>query len=118
VTEFTSAADTVLSQFGREVEFTRSGEDPLDPFDAVVLDYGYGPTPPGWAGDPFFEGEAHHVEIKVRPADVGAEPTADDTFLFDGHECEIRTVHPIPPASSETSWWVCRCVAGQRGTFR
>jgi len=116
VTEFSSAADTLLDQFGREVEFTRNGEAGVV-MTAVVLDFGYGLTPPGWAGDPFFASEAHHVEIKVRPADVGVEPTAEDTFLFNGYECEIRTVHPIPQAASEASWWVCRCVAGQRGAF-
>ncbi len=112
---FDQVARAVLARSGQPVTYVNDGggEKPLV---ALVKDFGFGVTPSGWP-TALFDGQGRHFEVKIRPGDLGGEPSRRDTILINGYECEIRAAHPSPPTGPEKVWWVMLCVAEQGGTY-
>lgn len=114
---FAEAAQVFLDAFGEPVVFYPHDEM-SKPMTAMVEDFGMSDIPAGWPGPPVFEGTGRYAEIRVRPVDVGREPTKADAFRCGELEYEIRAVSPLPRRGSDQAWWSCLCVAQQGGVYR
>ncbi|MBU1040138.1 MAG: hypothetical protein KKF77_03440 [Proteobacteria bacterium] len=112
-------AAIILAQQGESVTYTPQASDPeaeAVELQAVVSHHGFGYAPASWPED-LFRNQARHAAVRLRAADVAAEPTKDDSIALDGLTYRVRAVSREPRTGPEAMWWICLCACDQRGKY-
>ncbi|MHC1701494.1 MAG: hypothetical protein AB9900_11005 [Humidesulfovibrio sp.] len=112
-------AAAILDQQGESVSYTPQADDSeaeAVELQAVVSRHGLGYAPAEWPED-LFRNQARHAAVRLRAADVTAEPTGEDSIALDALTYRVRAVKREPRTGPEVMWWICLCACDQRGKY-